>query len=292
MEIQNALTGDALTLSPYPDGFFEATIGVQPGLQTLIVTGTDADEVMTVTQEIVVEGQYFVDPDEPQGLGDEYVSLTGLTTPYGEPLGDHDLQNLFFDQQAEFPDLMEAVGAEVFTVPGNPSEDVTVELEMILKEACYKSDFGYLVVDPARLEESTLEAFAAAGRDNVLFNSGDVSASCNAAHFPQGTQSAIFSFTEKGGTAVVFFMVPNNSLKKAQQGKVSALFTIASLNPGGYDQVLNYYSEAGRQGTAGPQSVYAWEDMSMVNNRSDKDFSDVVYCITKVVPSLPVIVCE
>ena len=292
VQIENILTGEALTVAPYPDGFFEATIGVDPGLQTLAITGTDADEVMTITQEIVVEGQYYVNPNEPQGLGDEYVSISGLTTPYGNPLGDNDLQNLFFDQQAEFPDLMEAVGAEVFTVPGDPGEDVTVDLELILKEACYKSDFGYLVVDPARLEESTREAFASAKNDSVLFNSGDVAASCNATYFAPGTQSAVFSFTEKGGTAVVFFMVPNNTLKKAQQGKADVLFTIASLNPGGYDQVLNYYSALGRKGVGGPQSVYAWEDMTMVNSSSDKDFSDVVFCISKVVPSLPVITCE
>lgn len=64
------------------------------------------------------------------------------------------------------------------------------------------------------------------------------------------------------------------------------LFTLASLNPGQFDQALTFYDPAGGQ------IVCAFEDVDIMSNHSDLDFQDLVFTVKPIDPLPQSIECS
>ncbi len=177
-----------------------------------------------------------------------------------------------------------------------------MQVDFVYKQACYKSDFGYIAIDPNDPPKSAGNALAQATAANILYNSGDVGqGNCSLQSIQAG--SAEFQVDLQDGEVLVFFILPNRTLAKYQanpNGRLKPLFTTPSLNPGGFDQVLSFRSLNGRTApgssdtsvvTGGPMSVLAFEDLSIANG-SDQDFADVVFTVTNVLGRVDALECS
>lgn len=288
--VGNLATGDVRHVATSPDGFFSLHIPVQAGAQTLQITALDSEGIAAIQQEVVVTGVQGVDNTMPQGLATKTVAQQGVKTPTGGKLGDSDLYEYLISQEKDYPDALESIGTEVWGVVG-ATGDTILHGEYTYREACWNSDIGYLIVDPNDLAHSTRQAFAAASSQNLIFNTGSVTTNCNQQYIASGTSGAAFAINVPAGSAVVFFLVQNGRLADGQAGSKTVIYTVSSLNPGGYDQVLSYYSEKGRQGKATtPQVVLAWEDMTL-SCGADQDYDDVIFYLDGLVPAVPITAC-
>lgn len=282
--VENELLGVSEAGMTSPDGFFSLPIPIVAGSQRLLVSALDAEGLGAITREVWVKGVSLPDYSQPQGLASQSVAQRGAYTPTGKALGDNDLYEYLISQEKDFPDAVESLGTELWGVPGS-SGSVTLKGEYTFREACWNSDIGYLLVDPTQLETSTKEVLKAATSANLMFNTGTASTSCNQQYLSTGMKGTAFSITVPQGQAVVFFLVQNGKLADAQKGYAEVIYTVSSLNPGGYDQVLSYYSEKGRQGKGSkPQAVLAWEDTSL-SCGADQDFDDVIFYLEGIVPA-------
>ncbi|MCP4599834.1 MAG: DUF4114 domain-containing protein [Proteobacteria bacterium] len=144
-------------------------------------------------------------------------------------------------------------------------------------------------MDSTNLEASTLEAFQNAKKGNVLFNTADSGKSCGTNLIQSGQVS--FEFTLPAKSSVVFFLVANGKLKDGRQGSKLVRFSVSALNQGGYDQLLTFYSENGRNGEGGPQAIIALEDLSLATG-APLDYSDAIIHINGLIPSQPYCDCS
>ncbi len=145
-------------------------------------------------------------------------------------------------------------------------------------------------------------ALAQATAANILFNSGDVGqGNCSLQSIQAGT--AEFSVDLQDGEVLVFFILPNRTLAQYQanpKGKLKPLFTMPSLNPGDFDQVLTFRSLKGRTEsgpsdigvTGGPLSVLAFEDLAIANGSSDLDCTDVIFTVRNVLGRVDALECS
>ncbi|MFM7202491.1 MAG: carboxypeptidase regulatory-like domain-containing protein [Myxococcota bacterium] len=282
--VENELLGVSEAGMTSPDGFFSIPIPIVAGSQRLWVSALDAEGLGAITREVWVKGVSLPDYSQPQGLASQSVAQRGVYTPTNKAPGDKDLYECLISQEKDFPDAVESLGTELWGIPGS-SGSVTLKGEYTFREACWNSDIGYLIVDPTRLEASTKEALKAATSSNLMFNTGTASTSCSQQYLTSGMKGTSFSITVPQGQAVVFFLVQNGKLADAQKGYAEVIYTVSSLNPGGYDQVLSYYSQKGRQGKGSkPQAVLAWEDTSL-SCGADQDFDDVIFYLEGIVPA-------
>ncbi len=283
--IKNLTNNSTVEVTPNSEGLFSSTIPVSYGPQTIKIVAFDFHDFDSISKEIQIEGILTSESgDEPWGLSDTSItSASDIKTPSGESINDDDLYNLFIAEKAEYPDITETIGTEIFIVPGTPGEDVTVSGSLIFKHACYVNDIGYLVVDPLDPVGTTTQAFEDATEDNVLINTSAIGRSCNAIYSNPGEAEVSFSFTVTGGSNLVFFMIPNGTLSEAQSGNKQVLYTVSSLNPGGFDQVLSYYSANGRRNAGTPHCILSFEDISLIY-KSDSDYGDIVFNIEGVLP--------
>ncbi len=289
VDIENLKTGEKLTVETSPDGFFSGSVSVGPGTQSLRISARDFDGLQATTQDVTVIGEYEIDRTEPLGLADQPVSERGVFTPYGDDLDDNDIWTLLVGAYGQYPDAVESINTEVFVIPGDEGESMTLAGEFVFSEACYKGDFGYLIVDPSDLEASTLAQFEAATSENVLFNTIEGGDECGTHYLEPG--EVTFDLTLPAGTSLVFFLVSDGTLAEGQAGLQAVLYTVSSFNLGGYDQVLSYYSEEGRGGNGSRQSILAFEDQPLVNS-PPLDYSDVVIHLEGLYPSQPSCGCD
>ncbi|HVR74061.1 MAG TPA: DUF4114 domain-containing protein [Planctomycetota bacterium] len=79
------------------------------------------------------------------------------------------------------------------------------------------------------------------------------------------------------------------------------VFTLSSLNPGSFDEVLTFKSLAGRTVagastpvvTPGPLTIFAFEDISGATKGSDQDYDDVVFTVrSHLVARIDEMLCE
>lgn len=223
-----------------------------------------------------------------------------LMGPTGVALGSESLRDFLV---SEYEDAVELRGVDTFQVVDSLGlgGGVTVQVDFVFKQACYESDVGYLVIDPADPPRSAGNALAHATADNILFNSGDIGhGDCNVGTIEVGT--AEFHVDLQDGQVLVFFILPDRTLaqyKANPKGKLKPLFTMPSLNPGDFDQVLSFRSLKGRTApgsadavvTGGPLSVIAFEDLSIADG-SDQDFTDVVFTVTNVLGRVDALDCS
>jgi hypothetical protein len=313
VELANLTTGGAAILAALDaDGSFDGLVPVS--IDPVDAGAPDADGVVTNTIEVTVrafsgalekvrstsvtvrlmaEAVHAAKTDTEllaaQEAGEPVSQLTGLLSPTRRPLNSSGLYNFFVGQnEAEFEDAIEIFGVETLkaTDPGQPN--VTVTVDMVSKDACYQSDIGYFIVDPADPPSSAFEALGALAPGNALLNGGDVGPGCSVPSVPAGT--ATFQFTVEAGKQVAFFLIPNRTLAQYQANPgdgLQPLFTVPGLNPGGMDQTLEFRSVVGRTQagvsqvvvTPGPMVLIAFEDIQIARRRSDQDFNDAVIAV-------------
>jgi hypothetical protein len=149
----------------------------------------------------------------------------------------------------------------------------TMTLEFIFKGAGYNSDVGYFLFDPANPPQTAAEVLAGLTQTNVFLNSGIVT---NNSLDVTGLTNTI---AVSPGVAVGLFMIPNGTLADAQAGLGNPpLFTLASLNPGQFDQALTFYDPVGGQ------IICAFEDINIISGNSDQDFQDLVFTVKPIDP--------
>lgn len=241
----------------------------------------------------------------PQSVGE----LAYLSRPTGGRIRDGILHGFLVGAAtAEFEDAIEVYGVETFSTHdpgGSGGETFEVVVDMIFSEACYRSDVGYITYDPADPPATAKEALTdPAYEATTLFNSWDdfPGRTCNHGSIAAG--EARYRIDLPAGRRLAFFLIPNGKLAAYQAFPCSCkspLFTVDSLNPGGFDQVLTFLSEDGRtesgasrtRVTDGPLLILAFEDISIASRRSDQDFSDVVMAISAGVrPVLEGLTCD
>ncbi len=274
--------------APGPDGTVSNTI-------LITLTALQGEMEMTETKTLVV--RVIDDVTYEQLNQNELFTATAaefavsqtrsLHRPTGGSLGDTNLYDMLVGSGAgEFEDAVELLGVETFTAVDSFSADVTLTLELIHKEACYRSDVGYFILNPSDPPRHASEALASA---IVLWNTGSVGAlNCSSQSITPGTASV--SITVDAGTVLAFFVLPNRTradyLARPRQGN-APLFSMSRLNPAHFDQALTFRSESGRTAigastsvvSAGPLMIFAFDDMSMASRSSDQDFDDVVFTV-------------
>ena len=264
----------------------------------------------SVIEDITVR---LISEDDHGSLTDEEVAnvhaaplpvifLDELETPTGGSLGDNDLFNLLL---SDYEDAIELYGVETFNAvdpTGGGATHVTLDINFVFKEACYNSDFGYIIFDPDDPPKDAKKALENVPLSQVLFNSGDFGTSCNVGSIPAGAAS--YQITVPTGVVVAFFITPNRTLAEYQANpkkKLKPLFTLSYLNPGGFDQVLTYRSVDGRTEpgasttvvTPGLLTIFAFEDLTIARRYSDQDFSDVVFTLSSaIVARVDNLVCD
>jgi len=230
------------------------------------------------------ESEAIEGPAEEDDGGDPRPALAvvfltdGIPTSHGVP--------------RNYPDAVELDGVDTFTVvdpDGGGAGTVALEIDFVFNRACYRSDFGFFVIDPANPPVSAEAALAELGPENVLFNTGDISGQ-NCDHGSIASGEAHYEVNANVGDVVAFFILPNRTLEDYQRdrrGSKEALVTIPALNPGAFDQVLTFRSDAGRTlpgdaatiVTPGPLTIFAFEDISIARRGADQDYDDVVWTI-------------
>lgn len=283
VSVTNTATGQSVSVQPTPDGFFSATITIEKGLQSLEVVAFDGSGTLGTSTVLEVNGQDDIATGEPVALAGAPVSQEGLQSPLGRNLTGGGLYRVL---ASEFPDASSSAAGSVFSAHGAPGATVSVTGEIVFTDACYKSDVGFLALSPG---QELAQALATATNKNVLINSGNF---VRCAPYSLQPGQARFSFDVPAGSSVVFFMVPDSTLAKAKAGKAEVLFTLPEGNPGGYAQTMALHSPAGRRGAGGGASIIAFEDISVVTQRSDQDFDDLVLFVDDLVPSQRVCGCE
>jgi len=278
-----------------PDGTVENTIEVVATAFSGVL-----ERAVTVTTTVrVVDRPTFVaydhtDTTTAQSAPQPVSSGAYLDNPNGERIRNNRLYNFLVGQSTgEFEDAVELYGVDTFTVydsTGQGAKNVTLTIDFVFNEACYRSDFGYIVVDPEAPPESAWEALRYLPAAQVLFNSGPLIAQhgCSVGSIPPGSQT--FQVDVPTGSVVAFFILPNRTLSQYKaspwRGK-APLFTMPNLNPGKFDQCLTFRSVAGRTETGasldvvtpGSLVVFAFEDIQIAGRRSDQDFDDVVFTV-------------
>jgi hypothetical protein len=202
--------------------------------------------------------------------------LTSLERPTGGKLYDKGPElSLLAVLKNKAPEAQVIPGVESFrTLSG------TMTLEFIFKGAGYNSDVGYFLFDPANPPKTAAEVIAGLAQTNVFLNSGIVP---NNKLNVTGLTNTI---TASPGVAVGLFMIPNGRLSDAKAGRGNApLFTLASLNPGQFDQAVTFYDPVGRQ------IICAFEDINIVGGKSDQDFQDLVFTVKPIDPMPQITEC-
>ena len=191
------------------------------------------------------------------------------------PTGGKVKGNLHKSLKQRYPNATVLSGVE-----GWRALDSTMTLEFTFKEAAWRSDVGYFVFDPANPPATGSEILANLGPDNVLVHTGD---------YPNGwfsPGSGLRTIDVPSDVAVGFFMIPNGTLAQAQAGhSKEPLFTMQHLNPGLYDQVLTFWDPDKQQ------VLFAYEDITILGNRSDQDFQDIMFTIEGGDSIAPILEC-
>ncbi|MBN1443291.1 MAG: DUF4114 domain-containing protein, partial [Planctomycetes bacterium] len=308
-----------------PGGYFAELVPVATGTggalreNEILVTATAFRESLSpppATSESIVlkvvsrarsRNLGFGDVVDAQKAPAPVADMSYLESPMGSRIRDSDLYDFLVGAAAaEFEDAWQLFGLETFTTydpEGTGAESFEIAVDMAFSEACYKSDIGYIVVDPDDLPASGAEALTDESyQAKVVFHSGDFNQeTCDLGSIAAG--DARFLVEVPPGEVIVFFLLPNRRLDEYRslphRGN-QPLFTLSALNPGGFAQTLAFVSDGGRTSpgpaldvvTPGPQLIVAFEDVEIASRKSDQDFSDIVLAVSSgVAPLYPGLLC-
>ena len=290
-EVPAAWGPPGLVGAPGPDGTVEnvlqVTLTVFPGPLALTeVESVSVRVIDDVAYALMTTNELFT----AQAAQAPVSGTNPLRGPTGDPLSDSQLRDLLVGAaSAEFEDAHELLGVDTFTANG-PGGTVTLTVDLVHDDGCYASDLGWFILDPADTPTSAVQLLRGLTGANVLLNTGSAgSPGCSGQSIPAG--SARTSFTVPSGSRVAFFLVPDRTLADFQARPATGnhpLFTLSRLNPGNFDQALTFRTVNGRTRpgpsaaveTAGPAMIFAFEDQSIVNKKTDRDFDDVVFTVS------------
>jgi len=278
-----------------PDGFFAVEMPVRLNntnnsntntIEITVETGSPSQRLVR-TVDVELHPEAIVGTQNFDMISLQPVSSAGIVTPDGSSPGNQGLQTFLSNQ---FPDALQVRGVEAFSVAGPAGNTVAVQVDLVFEDAGFSSDFGYFSYDPMNPPTTAQQALQNAV---VIFNTGGIGGGS------QTSGAHRFSTNFTAGQTVGFFVVPNDTLARAQAGNANndPLFTLSALNPGGIPQVLNFQSANGRT-TAAPANpnvlVFAFEDLAIAARRkSDRDFNDVVFTVSSQVrPKPTAIICR
>ena len=276
--VENAVTGDRLVLEPGPDGRFTGSLPITVGAQEILVRASLQGSTLTETIPIQADS----DHSGPAGLAEEKVATRGLVDPYGADLDDSPLADFLL---ANYPDLIETLGTNTYTVTGEAGTMTPVSVELVARQAGWHSDLAMLVLAPDADPVAALhDALAASDDDDRLFNTHDLPPDDGAALMPDpGTLVVVRQLP--AGSQVAFLLAPKGTLADARAGRGKPpVATVDDFNLGAFDQVLTFWSPAGRATDPGTRSVIVFEDQPLAN-RSDRDFWDVILAADGLLPA-------
>lgn len=268
------ITGRKWSITVQPNGWFEAVLPASIGSniwEFRFSSGElNSEQIVTRTVSFMVYPRdAVVDVVGLSASNPPVRELAYLERPTGGRLHDTGPElSLLAVLTNKAPEARLLPGVESFrTLSG------TLTLEFIFKGAQYNSDVGYFMFDPANPPKSAAEVLASVGQTNVFLNSGIVP---NNNLNVSGLTNTI---TVPPGVAVGLFMIPNGTLADAKAGRGNPpLFTLASLNPGQFDQALTFYDPVGGQ------IICAFEDINIISGESDQDFQDLIFTVKPVDP--------
>jgi hypothetical protein len=271
--VMDHTSGTEWSISVRPNGWFEARLPVSVGTnmwEFRFSSGNFNEQTLARTVSFVVyPPEVVLDVVSLTASNLPVRELASLERPTGGKLHDQGPElSLLSVLKSKAPEAQVIPGVESFrTLSG------TMTLEFVFKGAGYNSDVGYFLFDPANPPQTAAEVMAGLAQTNVFLNSGIVP---NNKLNVTGLTNTI---TASPGVAVGLFMIPNGRLADAQAGRGNApLFTLASLNPGQFDQAVTFYDPVGGQ------IVCAFEDIEIVGGKSDQDFQDLVFTVTPIDP--------
>lgn len=261
-------------LTVKPNGWFEAALPVSVGTnrwEFVFSSGNAlADQTITQTVSFVVYPPHAVIDVVGLSASNAPVrELSHLERPTGGKLKNAARElSLLAVLQQKTPEARVLAGVESFR-----SLSGVMTLEFVFKGAGFNSDVGYFLFDPVNPPQSAAQVMAGLSEANIFLNSGVV---------PNGSLNVtglVNTLEVPPGSAVGLFMIPNGRLADAQAGRGNPpLFTLASLNPGQFDQAVTFYDPEGGQ------IVCAFEDVNIVNDRADQDFQDLVFTVKPIDP--------
>ncbi len=311
VDIKNlTLDTDPIDVSLLPDGFFSALVPVSSNGDvdehgnvihridvTLRAFSGDIERVLSETLEVRVISSDVLPTltnEEIAELQSDSVTVSQrshLTDPQGKRIRSSELHDFL---TGDYEDGVEVHGLD--GISGN-----SFEVEFVFKEACYSSDVGYFTFPAESPPASAAEALLSLSATNVFTNTKDLGSGpgCDRDEIAPG--ESVFNVTPPSGHAVAFFIVPNRSLAQYQTNPahpLQPLFTLRSLNPGGFDQALSFVSARGRTAsgasevvvTPGPLAIFAFEDLSLVKG-SNHDFADIIFSVKSLTPEIDEAVC-
>lgn len=315
VEVRNLTTGDPLIApSLFAGGFFSTSLPVAlvgtPDSSGVVTNTIEVRAVAfpgasqkVVTQDVTVR---LIDETRVRALDADGIARTQeaphlvrdsdhIDQPEGPPLGNGFLYKfLAATPTAEYLDCAQLFGVDSFKVLDTSlsnATSVTVSVDFVYKNACYLSDFGYLVIDTAHPPTTAAEALAHVTPANILFNSVDVGGhACSEDSIPANGPGAHHEVTFPVGSVVAFFILPNRTLAQYRAnpgGGLAPLFTISALNPGGFQQILTFRSLVGRTKAGDPSTIvapgatviFAFEDQATASRASDQDFKDIIFTV-------------
>ena len=304
VEARNVTYGDgALTADILLDGEFRVDVPVVPGefgsplAQQIEVTLSalvgDVALERSTDIEVLVELPFVPSGDPAPKLGGgtrdaKTVADRGvLVSPSGLLVQGRALLDLIL---GEFEDAVELRGDGLVTVtPAEPDAGrVTIEIDAVLAQSCVVADFGVVEIDPAAPPASARDALELPTARS-LFSTGTLSPRCGAVDsIAFGTAGA--STTVAPDATLLFFILPERTLEDYlvdPAGGSAPLFSLASLNPGGFDQGMTFVSDAGRTEpgasaelvSPGAQLVLAFEDVAIASALANHDYADLVVTV-------------
>ena len=166
--------------------------------------------------------------------------------------------------------------AQLYVVPGSPSNDVTLEFDFIYREATFQNELAAFKVDDAigsvdgKHPGDDGYIAAALARAVVIFTSGSCAgdssnssppATCSPANAPD-----VFK-TYKGGDRLAFVLIRDGTLAELKNNTKVGFYSIGGLNDGVDHAVFFFSSSLGR-------TEVAFEDAL-----SPDDFNDFVFTV-------------
>jgi len=313
------LGGESIAVYLRPDGSFSTTVPVSMDVAAVDADGVSVNEISatltayagddaqsvtrTATVRLIGEGDLAAVPSADAvtvpSAPLSVLEAGGLVAPTGVDLAHDRLESLLLD---EYEDAVRLPGVETFRVvdPAGDGGSVTLQVDFVLKESCYRSDFGYIVIDPENPPATAAEALATVTEENVFFRRDGIGQFL-CSPYSIAPDRARVEIPIEEGTTIAFFMLVNRRLADYRANPdhwLRPLFSIDSLNPGGFRQAMSFYSARGRTETGasedviteGPATVVAFENNSIAR-WSDQNFTDVVFSVTYLRGRVDRLVC-
>ncbi|MFO0965851.1 MAG: DUF4114 domain-containing protein [Gemmataceae bacterium] len=165
-------------------------------------------------------------------------------------------------------------------LPGLASQTSTVTFTYVAQAGGFNFSFGFF---------NRAAATADPAGNSALFAQQGLTAATAVFDERTGlTPGTKKSYTFAGGTELVFFLIPDESLagflahpgdffppQTANDSRRAPLFSLSDANPGGFDQMLSFQN--------GAALLLGFEDLSRLGS-SDRDFNDGIFRVDYTTP--------